>query len=98
LGDGDDGDPLLGLAGFCEIWNSSAGARVAPRSAMVERHRMRRGISSLDDLTYYDVLYNFRLSVLLEGIYNDRVRIQPSGTSTTSRTECSPTSIGHSPS
>jgi aminoglycoside phosphotransferase (APT) family kinase protein len=39
------------------------------RSAMVERYRARRGISPLDDLTYYDVLYNFRLSVLLEGIY-----------------------------
>ena len=33
------------------------------------RYAETRGIADLGDLTYYDVLYNFRLAVLLEGIY-----------------------------
>jgi aminoglycoside phosphotransferase (APT) family kinase protein len=63
------GDPLLDLAGFCEIWVPAAGAGWPPRDALVARYRKARGLDDLGDLTYYDVLYNFRLAVLLEGIY-----------------------------
>jgi len=63
------GDPLLDLAGFCEIWCSVANDGWPNRQALIERYRVVRGLDSLDDLRYYNVLYNFRLSVLIEGIY-----------------------------
>jgi aminoglycoside phosphotransferase (APT) family kinase protein len=63
------GDPLLDLAGFCEIWCSMATSGWPGRDAMIARYCSGRGIGSVGDLTYYEVLYNFRLSVLLEGIY-----------------------------
>jgi aminoglycoside phosphotransferase (APT) family kinase protein len=63
------GDPLLDLAGFCEIWCSVATDGWPSRQALVERYRTARGLDTLGDLTYYQVLYNFRLAVLQEGIY-----------------------------
>jgi aminoglycoside phosphotransferase (APT) family kinase protein len=63
------GDPLLDLAGFCEIWCSVATNGWPSRQALVERYRTARGLDTLGDLTYYQVLYNFRLAVLQEGIY-----------------------------
>jgi aminoglycoside phosphotransferase (APT) family kinase protein len=63
------GDPLLDLAGFCEIWCSVANDGWPNREALIERYRSVRSLDSLADLRYYDVLYNFRLSVLIEGIY-----------------------------
>jgi aminoglycoside phosphotransferase (APT) family kinase protein len=62
------GDPLLDLAGFCEVWRS-AGDGWPGREQLVDRYRVSRGLSSLPDLRYYQVLYNFRLAVLTEGIY-----------------------------
>jgi aminoglycoside phosphotransferase (APT) family kinase protein len=68
------GDPLLDLAGFCDIWTSTA-AHTAPgdgwpgRDEIVARYATERGLGSIGDLTYYDVLYQFRFAVLLEGIY-----------------------------
>jgi aminoglycoside phosphotransferase (APT) family kinase protein len=44
------------------------------RAEIVERYRARRGLDTLPDLTYYEVLYNFRLAVLLEGSYQRSVR------------------------
>ncbi|MGH3636707.1 MAG: phosphotransferase family protein, partial [Mycobacterium sp.] len=63
------GDPLLDLAGFCEIWCSVAGDGFPGRDALVERYATVRDLADLDDLDYYNVLYNFRMAVLLEGIY-----------------------------
>jgi aminoglycoside phosphotransferase (APT) family kinase protein len=63
------GDPLLDLAGFCEIWCSVANDGWPSRSDLIERYGKVRGRGSVGDLTYYEVLYNFRLAVLVEGIY-----------------------------
>jgi len=63
------GDPLLDLAGFCEVWCPAAGHGWPSRAQLVDRYCAGRGIAVLGDLTYYEVLYNFRLAVLLEGIY-----------------------------
>jgi aminoglycoside phosphotransferase (APT) family kinase protein len=64
------GDPLLDLAGFCEVWCSATRRDGYPtRRAMVERYRRARGLAEVPDLTYHEVLYNFRLAILLEGIY-----------------------------
>lgn len=64
------GDPLLDLAGFCEIWTPSTDPADGwpTRQEIVARYGERRGID-VPDLTYYEVLYNFRMTVLLEGIY-----------------------------
>jgi aminoglycoside phosphotransferase (APT) family kinase protein len=63
------GDPLLDLAGFCEIWCSVAKDGWPTREVLVERYQMNRGLELKASLTYYEVLYNFRLAVLQEGIY-----------------------------
>jgi aminoglycoside phosphotransferase (APT) family kinase protein len=63
------GDPLLDLAGFCEVWIPATGERWPSAADLVERYRTTRGLQSIGDLTYYRVLYNFRLAVLLEGIH-----------------------------
>jgi aminoglycoside phosphotransferase (APT) family kinase protein len=68
------GDPLLDLAGFCEIWSEVAGQAHPTRSALIKRYQAKRGIGPIMELDYYTVLYNFRLSVLLEGIYQRSVR------------------------
>ena len=63
------GDPLLDLAGFYEVWTLSTGEGWPTSAEIAERYAATRGIADLGDLTYYEVLYNFRLAVLLEGIY-----------------------------
>ena len=63
------GDPILDLAGFCESWARAAGRDWPGEPELTERYRTDRGLAHLPDLTYYKVLYNFRLSVLLEGIF-----------------------------
>ncbi len=63
------GDPLLDLAGFCEVWFASAEDGWPTREELVARYSSVRGLSTEPDLTYYEVLYNFRLAVLLEGVY-----------------------------
>ena len=63
------GDPLLDLAGFTEVWPSAVDEGWPGRDEIVERYVATRGVGDLGDLTYYEVLYNFRLGVLLEGIY-----------------------------
>jgi aminoglycoside phosphotransferase (APT) family kinase protein len=69
------GDPLLDLAGFCEVWCPVAGGPEWPsRTELLERYRVVRGLGALGDLTYYEVLYNFRLAVLLEGIFQRSLR------------------------
>jgi len=68
------GDPLLDLAGFCEVWCPVANEGWPSRAALVDRYRVVRGIDALGDLTYYEVLYNFRLAVLLEGIFQRSLR------------------------
>jgi aminoglycoside phosphotransferase (APT) family kinase protein len=68
------GDPLLDLAGLVEIWCSLFTEGWPGRQEMVERYREVRGLPKLDDLTYYEVLYNFRLTVLLEGIFQRSIQ------------------------
>ena len=63
------GDPLLDLAGFCEVWFASTKEGWPTREELVERYSSVRGLPVAPDLTYYEVLYNFRLAVLLEGVY-----------------------------
>jgi aminoglycoside phosphotransferase (APT) family kinase protein len=69
------GDPLLDLAGFCEVWTPVAGGIGWPtRAELVGRYATVRGLGTLGDLTYFEVLYNFRLAVLLEGIFQRSLR------------------------
>jgi aminoglycoside phosphotransferase (APT) family kinase protein len=68
------GDPLLDLAGFCEVWCPVANEGWPSRSELIERYRSVRGLGALGDLTYYEVLYNFRLAVLIEGIFQRSLR------------------------
>ena len=64
------GDPLLDLIGFCEIWGKATAAPGWPRrDELIVRYQERRSLEMPDDLAYYEVLYNFRMAVLLEGIY-----------------------------
>lgn len=63
------GDPLLDLAGFCEVWCPVANDGWPSRAELIEHYGSVREIDRHLDLTYYDVLYNFRLAVLIEGIY-----------------------------
>jgi aminoglycoside phosphotransferase (APT) family kinase protein len=63
------GDPLLDLAGFCEVWCPVVNQGWPGRQELVEHYRTSPHLDSLGTLTYYDVLYNFRLTVLVEGIY-----------------------------
>lgn len=65
------GDPLLDLAGFCEIWTPQADPALGwpTRAELVERYVERRGLGATPDLGYHEVLYNFRMCVLLEGIH-----------------------------
>jgi len=67
------GDPLLDLAGFCEVWCPAASDGWPGRAALVERYGAMRGLGNVGDLTYYEV-YNFRLAVLVEGIYQRSLR------------------------
>lgn len=64
------GDPLLDLAGFCEVWCSVAKEQDGwpSRAELVAFYATTLGVE-IADLTYYEVLYNFRLAVLLEGVY-----------------------------
>jgi len=68
------GDPLLDLAGFCEIWYQAAAQVQPPQRSLVNRYFARRGMGPVKDLGYYFVLYNFRLVVLLQGIYQRSLR------------------------
>lgn len=64
------GDPLLDLIGFCEIWGKATSGPGWPRrEELIARYRTQREIELPKDLSYYEVLYNFRMAVLLEGIY-----------------------------
>jgi aminoglycoside phosphotransferase (APT) family kinase protein len=63
------GDPLLDLAGLCESWARVAGSGWPGSPELIERYRQARGLAHVPDLAYYEVLYNFRLAVLLEGIF-----------------------------
>lgn len=68
------GDPLLDLAGFFEVWCPVAAEGWPSRQALLERYFELRGLEAPNQLTYYEVLYNFRLAVLLEGIYQRSLR------------------------
>jgi aminoglycoside phosphotransferase (APT) family kinase protein len=68
------GDPLLDLASFCEIGCSVAITGWPTRPEMTERYRIAQGLDAVPDLTYYEVLYNLRLAVLIEGSYQRSVR------------------------
>jgi aminoglycoside phosphotransferase (APT) family kinase protein len=63
------GDPFLDLAGFLEVWLAATGPGWPDRDALVETYARERDLTEMPDLTYYRVLYHFRLAVLVEGIY-----------------------------
>jgi aminoglycoside phosphotransferase (APT) family kinase protein len=63
------GDPLLELTGFCEMWSLTAGAGWPGDEEVTQAYRTARGLNELPDLCYYRVLDNFRLAVLLEGVF-----------------------------
>jgi aminoglycoside phosphotransferase (APT) family kinase protein len=63
------GDPLLDLAGFCEVSLTASGQAWPSREELIARYSEVRPLAAAPDLTYYEVLYNFRLAVLMEGIY-----------------------------
>jgi aminoglycoside phosphotransferase (APT) family kinase protein len=67
------GDPLLDLAGFCEVWELSPKVGWPSREELIARYGETRGLS-IGSLTYYEVLYHFRLAVLMEGIYQRSLR------------------------
>lgn len=65
------GDPLLDAVGLTEIWCPSHEQDAGWPSAaeMLDRYGLQRGIALPDNVSYYAALYNFRMAVLLEGIY-----------------------------
>jgi aminoglycoside phosphotransferase (APT) family kinase protein len=63
------GDPLLDLAGFCEVSLTASGTAWPSREELIARYGETRPLEAGLNLTYYEVLYNFRLAVLMEGIY-----------------------------
>lgn len=69
------GDPLLDLAGLLEVWTrSNRGPGWPTRGEMIQRYTSQRSLGQVPDLRYYEVLYNFRLCVLLEGVYQRSLR------------------------
>jgi aminoglycoside phosphotransferase (APT) family kinase protein len=68
------GDPLLDLAGFCEIVRTRAPEGWPADRELVERYVAMRGVGGIPDIRYYAVLYNFRLAILLDGIYQRSLR------------------------
>jgi aminoglycoside phosphotransferase (APT) family kinase protein len=69
------GDPLLDLAGFREVWTSAFRESPWPDGEeIVERYVAARGLGQVPDLRYYATLYNFRMAVLLEGVYQRSLR------------------------
>lgn len=72
------GDPLLDFVGFCEAWQSMRASGGWPSySEMLELYLDFRQLERRPTTTeqqYYGVLYNFRMAVLLEGIYQRSLR------------------------
>ncbi|CAM8645714.1 COG3173 Predicted aminoglycoside phosphotransferase [Acidimicrobiia bacterium] len=68
------GDPLLDLAGFCEIWCPLTAEGWPSRHELESRYAEARGIELPRSFGYYDALYNFRMAVLLEGIHQRSLR------------------------
>ena len=70
------GDPLLDLVAFCEPWcdHATEDAGWPPRDKLLDRYRSQRPTSHFADLTYYQVLYHFRLAILMEGSYQHSVK------------------------
>jgi aminoglycoside phosphotransferase (APT) family kinase protein len=63
------GDPWLDVAGFRRSWTARRQGSGWPSDAeLLARYVDRSGRSPVD-LTYYDVLYRFKVAVLTEGIY-----------------------------
>lgn len=62
------GDPLLDLAGFLRMWDTSDRAGWAARRDMIAQWEKSSGRSA-PDLRYYTALSAFKLAVMLEGVY-----------------------------
>ena len=64
------GDPLLDLAGFLEVWCPTHSGNDWPaEKELIQRYKDKMPELEFEDLRYYRVLYNYRLAILLEGIY-----------------------------
>jgi aminoglycoside phosphotransferase (APT) family kinase protein len=63
------GDPLLDVAGFKRTWTERRKGDGWPSADELLAHYAVQSGRTLDDLTYYDVLYRFKFAVLVEGIY-----------------------------
>jgi aminoglycoside phosphotransferase (APT) family kinase protein len=68
------GDPLLDLAGFCELLAAHGKGTWPAAADLVERYCATRGFAEEPDLRYHAALHNFRLAVLLEGIHQRSLR------------------------
>jgi aminoglycoside phosphotransferase (APT) family kinase protein len=62
------GDPLLDLAGFLHMWETSDRAGWADRATLMAQWQQSSGRRA-PDLRYYTALYTFKLAVMLEGVY-----------------------------
>jgi aminoglycoside phosphotransferase (APT) family kinase protein len=62
------GDPLLDLGGFLRLWGTSERASWCDEARMIDAWCERSGLE-VSDLRYYKALSAFKLSVMLEGIY-----------------------------
>ena len=63
------GDPLLDLAGFCEVWCPVASDGWPTQNDLVGHYCAAMHLDAVPNLVYYQVLYNFRIAVLLEGVF-----------------------------
>lgn len=62
------GDPLLDLAGFLRLFETGGYAHWATRDEMIACWEQSSGLSA-PDLRYYTALSAYKLSVMLEGVY-----------------------------
>ena len=76
------GDPLLDVAGFKRTWTERRTGDGWPSADELLAHYAERSGRTLDDLTYYDVLYRFKFAVLTEGIYQRSLSDQTRSTAT----------------
>lgn len=70
------GDPVLDAVGFLEVYGEACPAEQGwpQRSALWQRYTQSAGLAHDVSVDYYLALYNFRMAVLTEGIYQRSLR------------------------